>query len=92
MNKIMESTKPIEISLPEWKEIMSLPEVREDWGLDDEITPKEFASKVYGVKFHFISGSPGYVGDLYILKGDGAPETIPMTIIRKEGKLKVVYE
>ena len=61
--------KPLEISLAEWQEIMALPYVQQIWGLTDE-TPEQFAEWVYGAKFDFSSGSPGYVGDLYILQGD----------------------
>jgi hypothetical protein len=76
--------KPQEISMKEWKEIIQLPVVRESWGLDDE-TPEQFADMVYGVKFDFVSGGPGYVGDLYVLHGDSLAE--PMTLIRKDGAL-----
>lgn len=37
-------------------------------GIENE-TPEEFADMVYGVKFAFTSGSPGYVGDIFILQG-----------------------
>ncbi len=80
------ANKPLEISLPEWKEIMEVPVIRESWGLDNE-TPEQFADMIYGVKFEFSSGGPGYVGDLYILHGDALGE--PMTLIRKDGKLVV---
>jgi hypothetical protein len=79
--------KPQEISMSEWKEIMQLPVIRESWGLESE-TPEEFADMVYGVKFAFVSGSPGYVGDLFILNGDALGE--PMTLIREDGKLVAV--
>jgi hypothetical protein len=80
-------TKPLEISASEWKEIMQLPAVRESWGLENE-TPKQFADSVYGVKFDYVSGGPGYVGELYVLHGDALGE--PMTIIRGNGGLVVV--
>jgi hypothetical protein len=76
--------KPQEISLPEWKELMQVPAIRESWGLGDE-TPEEFADMAHGVKFGFTSGGPGYFGDLYILHGDALGE--PMTLIREDGKL-----
>jgi hypothetical protein len=80
--------KPLEISLAEWKEIIQVPEIRESWGIDDNESPEQFAEMVYGVKFHFISGGPGYVGDLYILQGDALGE--PMTLIRKNGELAML--
>lgn len=76
--------KPQEISLPEWKELMQVSEIKESWGLGDDETPEQFADMVYGVKFHY-SGGPGYSGELYILHGDAMGE--PMTLIRKDGKL-----
>jgi len=78
--------KPIEITLPEWKEIMAIRAVKEAWGLENE-TPEEFASQVYGVKFRFQSGSPGYVGDLYIVQGDTLTGDPPWVFIRRKGVL-----
>jgi len=80
--------KPQSISLTEWKEIIQLPVIRESWGLEEDETPEQFAEIVYGVKFDFVSGSPGYVGDLYILQGDSLVE--PMVLIREDGHLVVV--
>jgi hypothetical protein len=79
--------KPQELSMAEWKEVMQLPVIKESWGLEDGETPEQFADMVYGVKFDFASGSPGYVGDLYILHGDALGE--PITLIRRDGKLVV---
>lgn len=76
--------KPKEISMEEWKELMQVPEVKESWGLEDDETPENFASMVYGVKFHY-SGGPGYNGDLFMLHGDAMGE--PFTLIRRDGKL-----
>jgi hypothetical protein len=76
---------PLELSLSEWKEIIQLPVIQESWGIDDNETPEQFADMVYGVKFQFASGGPGYVGDLYILHGDALGE--PMVLIRRDGKL-----
>jgi len=73
--------------MAEWAEIMQLPAVRGDWGIADDETPELFAEMVYGVKFNFVSGGPGYVGDLYILHGDALGE--PMTLIREDGRLIV---
>lgn len=80
--------KPQEISIAEWKEIIQVPEVRELWGIEDE-TPEEFSNTVYGAKFDFESGGPGYVGDLYMLYGD-AISGVPVILIRKAGRLSAV--
>ena len=79
--------KPQEISMKEWKEIMQLSVIRESWGLENE-TLKQFSDMVYGVKFDFVSGGPGYVGDLYVLHGDALGES--MTLIRRDNRLVVV--
>jgi hypothetical protein len=78
--------KPQEISKTEWEEIIQIPVIRESWGLEDE-TPEQFADMVYGAKFNFVSGSPGYVGDLYILQGDYLTGESPIVLIRENGKL-----
>jgi len=82
------TTEPHKLSAEEWKEIVELPIVREAWGLDDNTTPEEFAEMVYGVRFDFVSGGPGYIGDLYVLCGDALGE--PLTIIRTNGALEAI--
>ena len=64
----------------EWKELGSVPVIRESWGLEDDEDPLDLASQAYGAKFNFVSGSPGYVGELYILGGDSIGE--PMVLRR----------
>jgi hypothetical protein len=82
--------KPLKISFAEWKEIMQMPEIRESWGIENE-TPEQFADMVYGVKFKFTSGSPGYVGDLYILQGDTLTGDSPLILVRRQGTLTFAY-
>lgn len=79
--------EPQGISIAEWAEIIQLPEIKESWGIEDE-TAEQFADMAYGAKFNFVSGGPGYVGDLYVLHGDALGE--PMTLIRENGRLIVV--
>jgi hypothetical protein len=81
---------PQEISLPEWEEIMALPAVNQGWGLAEDETAEWFASWVYGVKFDFVSGSPGYVGPLYILQGDILTGDPPLLIGRVNGQLQLL--
>jgi hypothetical protein len=81
--------RPKAISDAEWQEIVSLNAVREAWGLDDDPDPDEFASRVYGARFNFVSGGPGYVGDLYLLQGDALSEAPPM-VLRRDGKEKLI--
>jgi hypothetical protein len=79
--------KPVEISMSEWEEIIKVPVVRESWGLSDE-TAEQFARSAYAVKFDFISGSPGYVGDLYIIQGDQLTGYPPIVLMREDGAMK----
>ena len=82
--------RPKVISEVEWKEISSLAAVREAWGLEDDFDPLEFASLVYGAKFDFVSGGPGYVGDIYVLQGDALTEVPPMVLRRDRGGQLIV--
>ena len=68
-----------------------MPAVREAWGLEDDVSSGDFAGSVYAPKFDFVSGSPGYVGDLYILQGDALTGYSPMVLWRADdGTLAVV--
>lgn len=80
---------PQEISLAEWQEIMAIPYISQIWGLTEDETADWFSSLVYGVKFDFVSGSPGYAGPLYILQGDVLTGDPPIVIVRENGKLHV---
>jgi hypothetical protein len=87
----MDDTKPHPLTAAEWKEIMTVPVIRESWGIDDETTLSEFSSQVYAARFDFISGSPGYVGDLFILQGDTLTGDAPMLVRRdQKGSLTVL--
>jgi len=78
----MTDMKPYPLSPEDWKQIITIPAVREAWGLEDNVSPSDFAESVYGVKFKFVSGSPGYFGDLYILQGDALTGDPPMVLRR----------
>jgi len=80
----MFDTTPHPISPEEWEQIIALPAVREAWGLADDEKPSDSAAMIYGVKFNFVSGSPGYFGDLYILQGDALTDEPPMVLRRAD--------
>ena len=81
---------PHKITEGEWKEISALPAVREAWGITDDEGPADFANMIYGARFNFVSGGPGYVGDLFILQGDALSEVPPMILRRnRDGHLMV---
>ncbi len=86
----MSDMNPHPLTLGEWKEISEIPAVREAWGLQDGEDAETLASLIYAAKFHYVSGSPGYVGDLFILQGDVLTEHSPFVLRRgKDGKLVV---
>jgi hypothetical protein len=78
----MEDKKPYSLTPAEWKEIMAIPAIRESWGIGEDTTLADFSSQVYAAKFNFISGSPGYVGDLFILQGDTLTGDAPFVLLR----------
>lgn len=82
--------EPKTISIEEWREIMRVADVKEGWGLEDDTTAEEFSLQVYGAKFRFVSGSPGYQGDLFIIQGDSLEA--PMLLIRNEGALQALTD
>jgi hypothetical protein len=82
-------TQPHSLTSAEWNEIGSIVAVRQSWGIEDGEKFADFAAaNIYGAKFNFHSGSPGYVGDLYILQGDALTGDRPFVLIRdRSGKL-----
>jgi hypothetical protein len=82
----MEDTKPYPLNPAEWKEMMANPVIRKSWGIEaNNTTLDEFSPQVYAAKFNFVSGSPGYIGDLFILQGDHLTGDAPM-VLRRDGK------
>jgi len=85
----MHNPNPHKLSEAEWREVGSVPVIRESWGLEDGQDPLDLASLAYGAKFDFVSGGPGYVGEVYVLLGDSLGE--PM-ILRRDEKGGLVVE
>lgn len=84
------SIQPQPLSAADWKEIGALEEVREQWGIEETGAFETFAPEnIYAAKFDFMDGSPGYVGDLYILQGDLSEGDLPLMLIREKGKLTI---
>lgn len=84
----MDDPNPHNLTQEEWRELGSIPVVRESWGLEDALAPTDLAMCAYGARFNFVSGGPGYVEDLYILQGDSLCE--PIVLWRdRDGKLIV---
>ena len=86
----MEDTKPYPLTKAEWKEIMAIPDTRESWGIEDNWTLADFSAEVYAAKFKFVSGSPGYVGDLFILQGSHLTGDAPF-VFRRDEKGNLIF-
>jgi hypothetical protein len=85
----MHNPNPHKLTKAEWREIGSVPVIRESWGLEEDQSPLDLASLAYGAKFDFVSGAPGYVGKIYVLLGDSLGE--PM-VLRRDGKGGLIVE
>ncbi len=76
---------PSALSASEWQEVALVPAVMEAWGLEaanPEALGEELQSMAYGAKFEYVSGSPGYTGELFTVYGDSLSE--PFTLIRNQ--------
>jgi hypothetical protein len=59
---------PHAITEAEWRELAQIQEVKEMFGLEDTDEDGELlASCCYGARFKYMNGSPGYIGDLFVL-------------------------
>jgi hypothetical protein len=71
---------PRAITDAEWAELASLPTIREAYGFEPSDAGADLARCSYGAHFNFVSGAPGYIGDVYVLFGDSLGQ--PMTLKR----------
>lgn len=85
------NNKPIALSNDEMKEIAAYKPIRDLWGAETAEEMFDILQQCYCVKFDFISGTPGYVGDLYIIQGDALSDAIPVSLNRdRYGHLQIV--
>lgn len=81
--------KPNVLTPQEIKEIAAIKDIQEMWGAETAAEMEELlATTVYAVKFNFVPGGPGYVGDYFILAGDALGE--PIQLVRKDGTLALI--
>ena len=60
------------------------------WGAENSTEMEEILdTTVYAVKFNYHSGSPGYVGDYFILQGDAIGEALEL-VRDKTGQIVIV--
>jgi hypothetical protein len=90
MNEYIKDMNPHPLSPEDWRQIVTIPAIREAWGLEDDENPSDFAARVYAAKFNFSSGGPGYVGELYILQGDALTDHPPIVLRREDDDTLVV--
>jgi hypothetical protein len=76
---------PHPISEDEYREILTVPEIKDAWGISDD-EQVAVSPYFYAVKFNYLSGSPGYVGPLYLVYGD-AVTGHPFVLVREDDKL-----
>jgi hypothetical protein len=84
------SNKPTALTSAEIKEIASIEDIQQMWGAEnaDEMA-QMLDDTVYAVKFNYHSGSPGYVGDYFILQGDALGEALEL-VRNKDGKIIII--
>src|SRR6266852_3866357 len=51
----MHNPNPHKLTEEEWRELGSLPVIRESWGLEEQQDPLDLASLAYGARFDFVS-------------------------------------
>jgi hypothetical protein len=82
--------KPNALGLDEIKEIAAMEDIQQMWGAENAAEMEEMLeTTVYAVKFNYHSGSPGYVGDYFILQGDALGEALEL-IRNKDGQIVIV--
>ncbi len=66
------------ISPQEWEEIAAMPVIRNAWGLAADEGGEDLASVCYGAKFDFVTGGPGWAGELFVIHDDafGGPPVV----------------
>ena len=80
---------PKKISKEEWKEIGNVRIVYESWGLNTQEERDNFIT--YGAKYDYITGCPGYCGDLFVIVGDALDVNMTLVLYRdRDGKLNEV--
>ena len=73
------TNKPMPLTSDEIKELAAIEDIRQMWGAENSAEMEELLdTTVYAVKFDYQSGSPGYVGDYFILQGDALGEAIEL--------------
>ncbi len=81
------NNKPKALTSREIKEIAAIEGIQQMWGAESSAEMEEMLdTTVYAVKFDYQSGSPGYIGDYFILQGDALGEALEL-VRSKDGAI-----
>ena len=84
------TNRPLALTAEEIKEIASLPEIQHSWGGENSAVMEQILKDIYTVKFQYVNGSPGYVGDLFIIQPDVLGNEYPVTRLIRDRENKLV--
>jgi hypothetical protein len=84
------NNKPMALTSKEIKEMAAIEDIQQMWGAENAAEMEEtLDTTVYAVKFDYMSGSPGYVGDYFILQGDALGEALEL-VRNKDGAIIIL--
>jgi hypothetical protein len=87
----MSDTTPKALSESELEELAAFEPLWELWDVENASDMLNILKQSYCVKFKFMSGGPGYWGDLFIIQGDALSEGPPTELTRdRDGHLELV--
>jgi hypothetical protein len=89
MNAVSKANRPTPLSQRDWVEIIALPEFQVAWGVTTEKV-EDLIPRLYGARFDFTSGGPGYVGPLYLIYGDSVGSGAPLVVTKNNGRLAAI--
>ena len=81
--------KPHALIEEEVRELAAILDIQQMWGAENAAEMADILrTSAYAVRFDFHAGSPGYVGDYFVVAGDALGE--PVQLIREDGKLTLL--
>lgn len=80
------SNQPLALPKDEIHELAAHPGLHQMWGATSSEEMEDILRQIYTVEFQFMSGSPGYVGNLFIIHGDALDASIPVVRLFRNSK------
>ena len=86
------TNKPFALTPKEIKEIASVQQIQDLWGMANSADMEMALKDIYTVKFQYMNESPGYVGDLFIIQPGVLGSDFPVTrlVRNRENQLEVL--